>query len=81
MLKCLRLVKDVLSWSGRLAVFLVATALAGCAPEGAGTIKVDRPESVRARLPGAGAQSKPDPKKQRALLQDQEEAKKHARLD
>jgi hypothetical protein len=73
--------RDVLKWSIRLAVVGLAIAPSGCSPEGTGTIKVDRPESVRARLPGGGAESKVDPAKKRALLETQQETKKHAKLD
>jgi hypothetical protein len=51
--------------------------LAGCAPEGAGTVKVGDPAAVRAKLEGGGASSKkPVSAKQAKALETEEAAKK-----
>jgi hypothetical protein len=68
--------RDVLKWSIRLAVVALAIAPAGCSPEGAGSIKIEDPQAVRAK--GEGLESKMPPKsaKQAKAIQIEEEAAK-----
>lgn len=69
----------------RGCIGLAATAamlgLAGCSPEGTGTIKLENPEGIRAKAAGAGGDQKPATAKQAKALQLEEEAaKKHPKL-
>jgi hypothetical protein len=51
-------------------------ALAGCGPEGAGTIKIGNPAEVRAKAEGDTASIKPATKKQAKAIEIEEEAAK-----
>jgi hypothetical protein len=65
--------------AGSLAVPLI---LAGCNPEGTGTVDVGSPTDVRSKLPGAGASTKPlTPKQAKALQAEQKEPLKNPKLD
>jgi hypothetical protein len=63
-------------WFAGLAAAPLAMILAGCGPEGAGTIKVGNPTEVRAKLEGGGTPVKPRTAKQAKALQAEEEAAK-----
>lgn len=68
-------------WFGVLAAGPLAMILAGCGPEGAGTIKVGNPAEVRAKLDGGGATVQPKTAKQaKALKVEEEAAKKNPKL-
>ncbi len=64
-------------WFGGLAAAPLAILLAGCGPEGAGTIKVGNPAAIRGKLEAGGASSqKPVSAKQAKALENEEAAKK-----
>jgi hypothetical protein len=69
-------------WLGRrFAVLTLAVALAGCSPEGAGSIKIENPEAVRDKVAGGSAIRKPaTPKEAKARELEDEAAKKHGKL-
>ncbi len=62
--------------------FLAASMLAGCSPEGAGTIKIENPEAVREKFAPVGkATGKETPKQAKAKELEEEAAKKHGKLN
>ena len=68
-------------WGGGIAAVTLSVALAGCSPEGAGSIKIENPEAVRKKFEGNSAGKKPATEKQaRALEAEEEAAKKHPKL-
>jgi len=50
--------------------------LAGCGPEGAGTVDVGSPKDIRSKLDAGGASNKPLTAKQAKALQNEEAAAK-----
>ena len=59
----------------------LSVALAGCSPEGAGSIKIENPQAVRDKVAGPPVYKKPATEKQaRALEAEEEAAKKHPKL-
>jgi hypothetical protein len=69
-------------WFGSLAAPpLAMLIIAGCTQDGAGSIKVGDPQSVRARAEGNLASKKPvSPKQAAALKSEEEAAKKNPKL-
>jgi hypothetical protein len=65
-----------LGWLVALSMLVI---LAACSPEGTGTIKIENPEAVRAKVEGVVAQPK-DAKQAKALELEKEAAKKHPKL-
>jgi hypothetical protein len=63
-------------WFAGLAAAPLSMILAGCAPEGAGTVKVGNPAEVRAKQEGGGTPAQPKTAKQAKALQVEEEAAK-----
>ena len=63
-------------WLGGLAAAPLAVILAGCGPEGAGTVDVGTPKEVRSKIEAGGAPIKPRTAKQAKALQIEEEAAK-----
>jgi hypothetical protein len=64
-----------------LAGVLAASGVA-CSPEGTGSIKIENPEAVRAKVSGPGATSGTEsPKQAKAKALDEEAAKKHPKLN
>jgi hypothetical protein len=63
-------------WFGSLAAAPLAMLIAGCSPDGSGSIKVGDPQSVRARADGGLTSKTPVSKKQAAALKAEEEAAK-----
>jgi hypothetical protein len=61
---------------------VLAAFAAGCSPEGAGSIKIDDPEAVRAKVSApSGAPKQPlTPKQAAAKALEDEAAKKHPKL-
>jgi len=60
----------------------LATVLAGCGPEGAGTVKVGNPQDVRSKVEGDGTPKKRLTAKQAKVQGVVDEAiKKHPKLD
>ena len=63
-----------------LTGFLAASG-AGCSPEGAGSIKIENPEAVRAKVAGPATSSGNEtPKQAKAKAQEEEAAKKNPKL-
>jgi hypothetical protein len=65
--------------------FMLAGTLAafgaGCSPEGAGSIKIENPEAVRAKVAGPATSSgKETPKEAKAKALEAEAAKKNPKL-
>jgi hypothetical protein len=72
---------NAIRWGGGIAAGALSVALAGCSPEGAGSIKIENPEAVREKVVGGPADKKPATAKQAKALQIEEEAaKKHGKL-
>jgi hypothetical protein len=68
-------------WIGSLAAPPLAMLIAGCSPDGSGTIKVGDPQSVRARAEGGLTSKTPvSPKQAAALKAVEEAAKKNPKL-
>jgi hypothetical protein len=64
-----------------MLVGLLAAFGAGCSPEGAGSIKIENPEAVRAKVVGPAESSvKETPKQAKAKELTDEAAKKHPKL-
>jgi hypothetical protein len=72
---------NVIRWGGRFALVTLAVALAGCSPEGTGSIKIADPQAVRDKFTGGAPTTKPANEKQaKALAAEEEAAKKHPKL-
>ena len=69
-------------WNGGgIAAVALSVALAGCSPEGAGSIKIENPEAVREKVAGPPVDKKAATAKQaKALELEAEAAKKHGKL-
>ncbi len=66
---------------GRFAAATLLFAMAGCSPEGTGTIKIEDPQAARDKVAGGSAAKKPESEKQAKALEVEEEAtKKHPKL-
>ncbi len=65
---------DVLRRSGRFAA--LSLVLAGCSPEGVGTMDVSKPNEIQAKVAGGEASAKPKTEKQAKAVQIEEEAAK-----
>ena len=64
-----------------VAVVPLAMILSGCGPEGAGSIKIEDPQAVRATVEGGGASTKPmTAKEAKAKEAEAEAAKKNPKL-
>jgi hypothetical protein len=64
-----------------VAVVPLAIILSGCGPEGAGSIKIEDPQAVRATVEGGGTSTKPLTAKQaKAKEIEAEAAKKNPKL-
>jgi len=64
-----------------MAVVPLAMILSGCGPEGAGSIKIEDPQAVRAKVEGGGTSTKPLTAKQaKAKELEAEAAKKNPKL-
>ena len=81
MMPCLFRLSNAIRWGGGVAAGALSVALAGCSPEGAGSIKIENPQAVRDKVAGNPADKKPATKKQaKALELEDEAAKKHGKL-
>jgi hypothetical protein len=59
----------------------LSLALAGCSPQGAGTMDVSKPDEIQAKVAGGEAAAKPQTEKQAKAVQiEQEAAKKNPKL-
>jgi hypothetical protein len=72
---------NAIRWGGGIAAGALSVALAGCNPEGAGSIKIENPEAVREKVAGPPVDKKAaTPKQAKALELEAEAAKKHGKL-
>ncbi len=65
---------------GGLAILSLVVTLEACSPEGAGTIKIENPEAVRAKAEGVGAVKPKTAKQAKALEIEEAAAKKNPKL-
>ncbi len=65
---------------GGLGALFVVVILAGCSPEGTGSIKIENPEAVRAKAEGAGVAKPKTAKQAKAVEVEEDAAKKHPKL-
>jgi hypothetical protein len=70
-------------WFAALAAAPLAMVLAGCSPEGTGTVKVGGPQEARSKLEGASGEGPKTPtsaKQAKALETEKAAAKKNPKL-
>jgi hypothetical protein len=71
----------VRSWLGGLAATSLAIALAGCTPQGTGTVDVGSPGDVRSKLEGNKPSNKPRTAKEARALEGEAAANKIPKLN